>query len=567
MPFMRFCQFLWKNTAAIWITLLFAAGVFAQVAPNDSSAERVPLGSVTGRVIDSESKRPIGGAKLQMLGLQHGRNGTTTADLNGEFGFDKLPAGSYMFLASADGYRDGPTSQIDVSAGASLTIELTLIPEAGIAGRVVDEESRRPVAGITVKALREHRDFGSRRVTEAGHGITNKAGEYALSGLMPGKYFLVAEPPPADAPRKSPAGGLFPVPTWHPDALHKIDAVPVYVTAGHRYDGTDIHLRKAAGYVVSGAISGLPEIPDLKELTVRLAAEGESLYGERIATPDARGMFSFADVVPGNYTALLLCKTKDTRPGVQGATHLLAFADVLVDKSDVKDLRLPVRWPIAISGSASVDDSPDADLKGVHVMLTPTDGVVSGAYPQAELNGDGGFELPSCDPVRYAVGVRAPAGMYVRSITFNHRDVLPSDIIDASNGGGKLEVFFHKGGAELSGSVETQSGAVPTNAETTDPEARTLAVLIPVDWSPDWAIDLRTGGIDKGSFEIRNIRPGTYYALALEQALALWRNPGLVREMQSRGETVTLNEDEHLSVHLKLITASEVQQAARAVEQ
>jgi len=243
------------------------------------------------------------------------------------------------------------------------------------------------------------------------------------------------------------------------------------------------------------------------------------------------------------------------------ATHLLTFEDVLVGKSDVKDLRLQVHWPIAISGSVSVDDSPDANLKDVYVLMTPADGIISGEYPHAESREDGAFELPTCDPVRYAVGVRVPDGTYLRSITFNRREVLPSEIVDASHGGGKLEIFLHKGGAELSGSVDVQS-----HTEAANSEPRVIAVLIPADWSPDWAIELPSAPIEKGSFSIRNVRPGTYSAVAMEGAEELWRNPGLVREMQSRGETVTLNEDDRVSVQLKLITASEMQQAARALE-
>jgi len=544
----------------LWITLLLAIGLFAQTPQNEPFKEDTALASVTGRVIDSESKRPIIGAKVSMLALWKGKNGTTTSDQNGEFHFDKVAAGKYMFEASAEGYRSDPLPQPDISGDAKLSVEIALIRESGIEGRVVDDESRKPLAGITVRAFLERRDFGSQRVMEFGHKVADKDGEYAFLRVPPGKYFLVAEPAPADHSRKRPAGESHPVPTWLPDALRRSDAVPVYVTAGHYYDGSDIHLRKAAGYAVSGVISGLPETTDRQETTVRLAADGDALYGERTAIPDGQGRFSFAGVLPGKYTALLLRRTIDKR---RVATHLFAFEDVLVEKSDVKDLRLSVHWPIAISGSVKVDDSPDADLKGMYLALAQTDGIVSAGWPSAELKEDGAFEFPTCDPIRYQVMLRQPpAGTYVRSITFNHREALPSDIIDASHGGGKLEIFLHKGGAELSGSVEMQTGTEAANSD-----VRVSAVLIPADWSPDWAIELPSARIEKGSFSILNVRPGTYSAVAMEGPEELWRNPGLVREMQSRGETVTLSEDDHISVQLKLVTAREVQQAARAAEQ
>jgi hypothetical protein len=514
---------------------------------------------VEGRVIDSESKLPINGAKISVIGLLGGRNVEATSDRDGRFQFDPLTAGSYIFLASAKGYGEGPSPQREISAGAKISVEIALIPESEIEGKVVDDVTRTPLAGITLRAIREDRDLGP-RVAEMAHAITNKAGEYSFSRLLPGKYFLVAEPPPADPSRKLPAGELPLVPTWFPDALHRSDAVAVYVMAGHLCDGTDIHLRKASVYSISGSISGIPEITDREELIVRLAAEGDPLYGERIAILDRKGIFSFTDVLPGRYTARLLRKTKDRAEGIVAA-HLLAVGDVLIDKSDVMDLRLSVRWPIAISGTLSVDDSPDADLKGVYVFLIPTEGIVSAGWLRAELKDDGIFQLPTCDPVRYAVRVVAP-GTYVRSITFNHREVLPSGIIDVSNGGGRLDVFLHKGGAELAGTLEAQPGSDAMN-----PAAKARAVLIPVDWSPDWAINLPSAKIENGSFSIRNVRPGTYYALALEAFDLLWKNPGLVRRMQSRGDTVTLDEDDHVSVHLKLITAAEVQQAAFAVEQ
>ena len=555
-------------TMKIWIPLVASFGLLAQTPPTDPGPPPPPLGSVTGHVIDSESKRPIGGAKVEMLDLLHGKNGTTTSGRDGEFHFDQLPAGKYIFEAHAGGYLGGPVPQSDISAGAKLAIEIDLTPESQIEGRVLDDETRLPLAGITVKAVRERRDFeSSLRVGEAAHATTNKDGDYQLPRLNPGKYFVVAEPPVADQSLKLPAGQLHPVPTWLPDALHKADAVPVYIAAGHSYGGADIHLRKASGFTISGAISGVPEITAREELVLRLAARDDLLYGERSAEPDRKGMFSFTGVLPGNYTLLLLRKTGEHATPGSLESHLLASDDVLVDKSDVLDLRLPVHWPIAISGSVTVDDSPGADMTGVYVMLAQTGGIVSAGWPTAKLKEDGLFDFPTCDPIHYIVRIHPPNGAYVRSITFNHREVLPSEIIDASGGGGKLDIFLHKGGAELSGTVEQPSSEENTPPVVTGPEARTLAVLIPADWSPDWAIDLPSARIENGAFSIRNVRPGAYSAVALENAVVLWRSPGLIREMQARGETVTLDEDDHVSIHLKLITAAEVQQAALAADQ
>jgi outer membrane cobalamin receptor len=83
-------------------------------------------GSIIGRVIDEETKQPLIGTNILIVGTQQG--GTT--DLNGKFSLNKLSAGSYTLRFNYIGYETKQVTNIPIEPGNVKQIQVELKPKA-----------------------------------------------------------------------------------------------------------------------------------------------------------------------------------------------------------------------------------------------------------------------------------------------------------------------------------------------------------------------------------------------------------------------------------------------------
>jgi hypothetical protein len=98
---------------------LFALSAF--VACDDGS---LPPGgtyaTVTGTVLDSVTKAPIGGATVTVDTVL-----SVTTDASGKFSFKQVPSGDFDFAVQADGYKAYTSSaHVDPTKATDLTIAL-----------------------------------------------------------------------------------------------------------------------------------------------------------------------------------------------------------------------------------------------------------------------------------------------------------------------------------------------------------------------------------------------------------------------------------------------------------
>lgn len=68
---------------------------------------------------------------------------------------------------------------------------ISLMPGGIIAGRVTDE-TKSPLSGVYLQAMKFAYRDGKRELEEMGSASTNKRGEYRMAGLLPGRYYLRA---------------------------------------------------------------------------------------------------------------------------------------------------------------------------------------------------------------------------------------------------------------------------------------------------------------------------------------------------------------------------------------
>ncbi len=98
-----------------------------------------------------------------------------------------LPAGPVRLIAEASGYSR-ISAQVWIGEQPERTIELALAPASVIAGRLLDEESRAPIVGVSVEAQR----FGT-VVSSQGSATTDSEGGFRIQGLTAGSYRLTLQ--------------------------------------------------------------------------------------------------------------------------------------------------------------------------------------------------------------------------------------------------------------------------------------------------------------------------------------------------------------------------------------
>src|SRR5689334_7261654 len=122
------------------------------------------------------------------------------SDAKGQFSFANLDSGRYMVTALRAGYvgdemprrSKRPGTYIAISPGQEpLSLTLRLTPQGKVVGRVLDEDGD-PLANAYVQLVGFRYIRGKRQLTPLGAERTDELGEYRLSGIVPGRYYIVA---------------------------------------------------------------------------------------------------------------------------------------------------------------------------------------------------------------------------------------------------------------------------------------------------------------------------------------------------------------------------------------
>jgi hypothetical protein len=191
--------------------------------PVAQAGERAPAprgtAVIRGRVIAADTEAPIRRARVSWVPEHTSSNGGLQAasvmtDTAGRYEIPNLPAGRYRVYARRSGYllmgfgaRRGGTSAralptqeqmgnpIDLADGQTFANANFRLPRAAaILGRIQDEFGDPLIASRVVASRFEIAD-GRRRLVPFATDATDDLGEYRLSGLPPGSYYIEASAP------------------------------------------------------------------------------------------------------------------------------------------------------------------------------------------------------------------------------------------------------------------------------------------------------------------------------------------------------------------------------------
>ncbi len=579
--------------------------VLAAQTPTVGTSTEPKPGRIEGRVANAMTNEPVRKATVTLIaapqqgsqqgpqrqpgGPQFGGGAgsrlAVTTDAEGKFLFESVSPGQYRLSAEKAGFvREGAGGMAGIGGGpmggramASLGIGSTykvseggstsgvilkLMPQGIASGKILDEDGE-PFGQVRVTISEWNHAVSPARFQPVGSAETDELGNFRISNLAPGRYYLSAEKSGGlsngrargamrQATRSAPivAGEetYAYARTYYPGVEELEQAQRIDIQAGQEMSGISLTLRKRRVYVVSGTLAGVnPESRYMVQLAksggtaanlaeMMMGGGGMGLMG-RVQD----GRFAVTNVLPGSYS-IRVTEVADRR------LRLVARGEVAVSNADVMNAAVAGVSPASIQGRISIEGQNEVtqNLQTLRVEYRSLDGGFGFGGQNMQIGPDGSFRLNDLSPERYGLTLAAERlNMFVKSMTVNGQDIRTSGL-DLRNGGvGQVSIVLSPKVASLNGRVQLAEGAEP---------GAILAFQQPYDPKGFGAKVLRASVQTDGSFTLSNLAPGAYKLFAVEEVNSkLMNDPEWQATQASEAMTVEVGESGSKSVALRQI--------------
>jgi hypothetical protein len=540
--------------------------------------------TISGTVVNYVTGEPLD--KVDIVAVPAGRGGSAgiaRSDRNDHFVLSDLDPGTYRlkgrrnrFLDTNYGARRAESTGIPLlleSGQAIKDLRFKLLPFGVIAGTVRDPEGE-PIARATVTAVRVKFENGRRSVKVVDAAFTDEAGQYRITGLAPGRYYLRTDPKPKGSGElqgvmmfgmdvgtlttdanivELPVGrqsqillpALYPG-VQAPDAAHTVD-----LEAGGRVTGIDIAVPRSGIVTVKGHVSG-PETSQAGMIALnRDQWIGNSLDTRLMTSADEHGDFEFPGVPQGSYTLTATAMVQSPGPSVgmviDGRTAFgvssrayTAELPLEVGTTPIKGIQIVVNVAAEVTGRVVV-----AGDKGPVAAGNIQFDDASSQIRAAEIR-DGNFAL-DLPPGRYLVYFNItgppPDALLLRSATWAGRDILSEGLTITGPGKVTLDIVAAPDGGKVDGvALDADDKPVGGAKIVVIPESKFRA-------RNDRYFEADTD--QNGHFDLESVAPGEYKAYAWEDIEpGIWRDPDFVKTIESKGEPLTMKTGGHESLKL-----------------
>ena len=550
--------------------------------------------SVEGEVVDRVTSEAIVGATVLLTGIAEDRvlSYTAKTSAGGRFAFANVaPSSGYWLMAlhgaehvqTLHGQRGlhGVGTQIAVGLGQQIRdLKIAMLPTGEISGRVVDAGGK-PVSDAQVLIMRRAYQEDTPILSGAGKSVvrTNRRGEYRVTGLEPGLYYvrvgvgtdalfkvdprrgesrLFRQFPGMVRGPEVPESDGYPF-IYFPGTPDEGAAQAIPLRAGAHVDAVDVtvakvHNRRVRGFVVDSA-TGLPVGPANLLMVLRNAGRDDPPV-RSLTTRD--GTFDLRRVLPGAY--FLVAEA--------GSAQAPLFGRIAVEvgPEDIRDLKIPMTAGFDLIARISLDGaSSKSGLDTSRILVTLRSGPpsTSGLLPaptfiEPRISGGTSSEagiLPplTVRPIRgvsdngtlafrviqpwdYAVEVSSPfEDLYVKLIRLGARDVLFDGIQGDTPLRGELEIVMGSAAGRIDGRV-LDAAQKPVEA---------LRVVLIPDEKRRGRKDLYRTMLtdDEGRFQFWSLPPGDYKIFAWEFTdERSWLDPDFLRLYEDKGTPVRIQE-------------------------
>jgi hypothetical protein len=434
-----------------------------------------------------------------------------------------------------------------------------MLPTAIISGRVTDEDGD-PMSGVTVFAQKKRPGKTTREAT--GNGTTNDLGEYRLSGLFPGQYWIVAMPPPDMRDFEQPHEKLPPaesrpdsryVTTYYPGVYDAAQASAVTLKAGDEMP-VNLTLVPTRTYRVRGIVA---DIKAGEKASVELVSRaGDSIRANEVGLG---GQFEVRGVAPGSYVVRASTPTE--------SQSFTARQELSIVAADVEGVKLLPQPSFTLSGHLRIEGRASGDLTQYSANLRPAEVPEDSGFfisqnffgTNAPVDRFGNFEWKNVNPGNYIVQVYGGdgQGFFLKSVTLGGRDIATGF---TASGPATLDLVVNTKGGTVEGVVVEKEKDVDTDHVNNDhPVANATVVAVPEAKYRKLPDHFVTGSTDQqGRFTIRGVAPGSYTLYAWQDLEdGLWHDADFLKSQEANGTAVKVEEGSHRQTDLKLSPVGE----------
>jgi len=502
-----------------------------------------PKPALDGTVLNSLTGQPIPNAAIQLTlhrsVIPFYRS--TFSDAEGRFRIVDLDPGEYSTTVLKKGFSPA-TPRTFFTIPTSKTLQLRLIPHSVVAGRLRNELGE-PLPDVEISLRRFIQRRGLPFFLPAASTKTNDLGDYRLSGLAPGTYYLAAIPESnGDDDLRDNGQVLGYTPLLYPNAREITAAQSLTLQPGQELTGLDFNLKRERLFQIS--------------VRIPMDDEADTLIAVQLVPQDPRQ--APLRRLPSSHS------TSDSNLNkqccVQAGRYLLrAFrtnpaATATLPVEITRDLdNLEIHWNElpALTGKFVLDAPVTHNLDWSTVLMMiqtysaeplPTENTITpkpdGSFTyHPDSNGLAFFEQIS----------NLPSGGYVSAIRAGDQDYFAKPLDLSATPPGPLRIIVRTDPGQLR--VRLDPAPSPALGEMVE------CLLIPVEPAiRDYSFIRRDMNPHQGLFTFTDLRPGDYYVLALDLGLGAglgWMSP-LTSDHEKAATRVHIDPHGNHEVQLKL---------------
>ena len=540
----------WTVFACVLCALGVGSPSLVSQAPG---AKTENLFSLDGKVTNSQTGEPLRKAYVLLKPM----NGnlqvmSQSTDSQGQFRFNGIRPGSYRVQAIHNGFvgpenlpnGNGQSSVLRFDQQSITGLVIQMVPAAVFTGHVVDEDGD-PMAKVRVQCLRFFYHQGKRRLILVDGTSTDDRGQYRISGLEPGRYYLTAsynDPwRTAFAPAQDSDTSQGYAPAFYPGVLDSSQATELIAGAGEERDLGDFRLMPMRLVSVTGRVSHPAGMAALAGVTVSMIPQIGGAFGLSTrpqAQVAADGSFRISGVAPGSYTIM-----------AQDGATMTARQVVEVGVNGLDGVSLALSAGIRLAGRVRVEGSADSKaVSGMRIFLIPQDDVVLPNSGRGVVGADGRFELNNVSENDYLLQVDGlPHEFYIKSARLAEQDATLKPLsIRSGYAGATLELLLSPYGGHLAGTVMDDSHQPVPGATVVlvpDAEKRSIPQLYKVAETDQ-----------DGRYDLRGVPPGGYKAFAWNNIEdGAYEDPAVLAPFESMGKTVNVEEKSQNNLDLNVL--------------
>lgn len=500
----------------------FASEQYAPAqARSESQTATAPSGKISGHVYRADNGEPIAKAIVTLVRDYHRAERMTRTEQDGSYSFTDVSEGPYSVHALRTGFLEGEYH------GSSVGLHETILVQAGmtrdnidirldqasvISGRVTDPDGD-PVEGFQIFAVRPLYSEGG-RVYEANRGeaFTDDKGDYRLTGLAPGNYFVRAGGSGKNT------GAILKEGTWayrtsyYPGSPQIDGAESINVKAGAEVTGINLQVAGSTrhAYTITINVAGVPSgsYPQISVLP------GDEVVRDLAPRRDAEsGAFTISGVSPGRYTIVARSfdfkkSTYTSAPDalVARPRMLVGVAPVIIEGANAT-VNIHLADAGEIHGKIAYEKRGKTRVEELSLELVARGGIgdaISEPEPELEIKGDGSFTITNISPGQYFFGLDdSLSDDYVKNVTCEGQDhtlqtfeieagtkLADCHVVVAADLGSVTGMVFDGGGKTVPGvfviaipqSAATRQNPQYTFTEKTDSDGQVQLKVIPGDY-------------------------------------------------------------------------------------